>query len=201
MLEWGCPLVAILRPAHKPTSTPRYTSSAVHHPSRSLTSAPLPSGTTGRMWRKTMQPNDGAPDCPGTDLNRNWGSQWGGADLPLPLPNCASTDPCSNSFQGPSVWSEPESAHVRDFLAEDGPARSENEVSGWDPALPHTEKRPCTGEAICQHKSSSRIVLPIQACTARTRSRDEQIVPSPVQGGCRQHRIPYTVPSRACQHV
>ena len=32
--------------------------------------------------------------------------------------------------QGDSVWSEPEAAAVRDFLAEGGPVRQENELMG-----------------------------------------------------------------------
>lgn len=25
-----------------------------------------------RLWRKNRTPNEGSPECPGTDLNRNW---------------------------------------------------------------------------------------------------------------------------------
>jgi hypothetical protein len=81
----------------------------------------------GRMWRKTMSPNAGST-CIGTDLNRNYDDHWGGEGLPVPLPQCASTDPCSNSYRGAEVWSEPEAAAARDFLA--GPARAENELVG-----------------------------------------------------------------------
>ena len=69
----------------------------------------------GRMWRKTRSPNEGS-ECIGTDLNRNYDDHWGGEGIPTPLPDCASTDPCSNSYRGDSVWSEPEAAAVRDFL-------------------------------------------------------------------------------------
>ena len=84
----------------------------------------------GRMWRKTRKPNDGSPTCPGTDLNRNYDDHWSGVDLPGGPQNCASTNPCSNSYQGEDVWSEPESAAVRDFLAVGGPVRQENDLMG-----------------------------------------------------------------------
>jgi hypothetical protein len=38
--------------------------------------------------------------------------------IPTPLPNCASADPCSNSYRGDAVWSEPE---VRKTLSFFGP--------------------------------------------------------------------------------
>jgi hypothetical protein len=84
----------------------------------------------GRMWRKTRKPNGGSPSCPGTDLNRNYDDHWSGVDLPGGPQNCASTNPCSNSYQGDTVWSEPESAAVRDFLAIAGPVRLSNELMG-----------------------------------------------------------------------
>ena len=71
----------------------------------------------GRMWRKTRSPNAG-DDCIGTDLNRNWNDHWGGEGLGGRFPTCASENPCSNSYRGDSVWSEPESAAVRDLLIE-----------------------------------------------------------------------------------
>ena len=84
----------------------------------------------GRMWRKTRKPNEGDPTCPGTDLNRNYDDHWSGVDLPGGPQNCASTNPCSNSYQGDTVWSEPESAAVRDFLSAAGPVRQDNELMG-----------------------------------------------------------------------
>ena len=53
----------------------------------------------GRMWRKTRSPNEDSPDCIGTDLNRNYDDHWSGVDLPGGPQNCASTNPCSNSYQ------------------------------------------------------------------------------------------------------
>jgi len=63
-----------------------------------------------RLWRKTMSGNDGTNACYGTDANRNWGYQWntGGS----------SNNPCSDTYMGPSAFSEVENRNVRDFLWE-----------------------------------------------------------------------------------
>uniref|UniRef100_A0A6B2L5M5 Peptidase M14 domain-containing protein n=1 Tax=Arcella intermedia TaxID=1963864 RepID=A0A6B2L5M5_9EUKA len=53
--------------------------------------------TDDRMWRKTRSPNAGS-DCVGTDPNRNWDFQWGGAGT--------STDPCDDSYCGSAPFSE-----------------------------------------------------------------------------------------------
>ena len=63
--------------------------------------------TNDRMWRKTRKPNDDSP-CIGTDLNRNYDSNWGGQG--------ASPLPCSETFRGPTVFSAEESAAQRDYL-------------------------------------------------------------------------------------
>ena len=49
------------------------------------------------MWRKTRS-NYGT-FCTGVDANRNFDVNWSGEG--------ASTDPCSNTYCGPSVESEP----------------------------------------------------------------------------------------------
>lgn len=69
------------------------------------------SWTDERFWRKNRRDNgDGSF---GVDTNRNWDSNWAGcSESP-----CASPDPSSNVYHGPSVFSEPETAAVRDFLA------------------------------------------------------------------------------------
>lgn len=57
------------------------------------------SHTSDRMWRKSRaKMNDS--DCFGVDLNRNWPNHWGVG---------GSRDPCSEVFQGPYPFSEPES--------------------------------------------------------------------------------------------
>jgi hypothetical protein len=62
--------------------------------------------TTERFWRKNRRNNgDGTF---GVDLNRNWGHQWGGAG------SSGSTD--SETYRGPSPFSEPETQNMRDFF-------------------------------------------------------------------------------------
>ncbi|XP_070577614.1 carboxypeptidase B-like [Ptychodera flava] len=65
------------------------------------------SRTDNRMWRKTRQPNANSP-CIGSDPNRNWDYQWGGAG--------ASTNPCAADYRGPYALSEPEVKGVTDYL-------------------------------------------------------------------------------------
>ncbi|MBL9030703.1 MAG: hypothetical protein JNM80_03230 [Phycisphaerae bacterium] len=64
------------------------------------------SWTNERLWRKNRRDNGGG--CTGVDNNRNWGFQWGGEG--------ASTDPCSETYRGPSGFSEVENQVVRDFV-------------------------------------------------------------------------------------
>lgn len=64
-----------------------------------------------RMWRKTRQP---AGVCRGTDLNRNWDSHWNSTG--------SSPDPCRYDFAGTKVFSEPESAQLSKFIAEQAKA-------------------------------------------------------------------------------
>lgn len=64
------------------------------------------SWTTNRLWRKNRRNNgDGSF---GVDLNRNWAFQWGGGG--------ASTIPADETYRGPSAFSEPESAALRDYF-------------------------------------------------------------------------------------
>jgi carboxypeptidase A4 len=60
---------------------------------------------SNRMWRKNRRNNGGSF---GVDLNRNWGWQWGGAG--------ASSSPSSDTYRGPSAFSEPETQALRDFI-------------------------------------------------------------------------------------
>ena len=48
-------------------------------------------------------------NCKGVDLNRNYEANWGGPG--------ASGNACSDTFRGPSVFSESESQAQRDYLA------------------------------------------------------------------------------------
>jgi len=61
-----------------------------------------------RMWRKNRQPNAGSAAV-GTDLNRNWGWQWG---------CCGGSSGrfSSETYRGPTPFSAPETQRVRDFV-------------------------------------------------------------------------------------
>jgi len=73
--------------------------------------------TNDRMWRKTRKPNQGS-SCVGTDPNRNWDFHWGEGG--------ASANPCSETFRGPSAFSEIEVSTVGRFIVD--PA---NRVRGY----------------------------------------------------------------------
>jgi hypothetical protein len=60
----------------------------------------------GGMWRKNRRLNTGG--CYGVDLNRNYPYQWVGSG--------SSTDPCSDTYRGPSERSEPEIAGLTAFI-------------------------------------------------------------------------------------
>lgn len=71
-----------------------------------------------RQWRKNRAPANcsgwtnfkkTAMCCNGVDLNRNW-------DIAFSQSNYPFNNPCSDEFQGPVPFSEPESRAVRDFV-------------------------------------------------------------------------------------
>jgi murein tripeptide amidase MpaA len=64
------------------------------------------SWTVDRLWRKNRRLNSDGTS--GVDLNRNWAFQWGGGG--------ASTVPNDPTYRGPSPFSEPESAALRDYF-------------------------------------------------------------------------------------
>ncbi len=67
--------------------------------------------TTDRLWRKNRRDNgDGSF---GVDLNRNYAKEWGGPG--------SSGDTFSETYRGPSPFSEPESQACRDFLQKASP--------------------------------------------------------------------------------
>jgi len=70
-----------------------------------------PSG--GGMWRKNRRNNGGSY---GVDLNRNFGYQWGYDDIG------SSPTPSSDTYRGPSAFSEPETQAVRDFILQVQPS-------------------------------------------------------------------------------
>ena len=59
-----------------------------------------------RLWRKNRRLNPGG--CYGVDPNRNWSVDWGGFG--------ASSDPCSETYHGPTAFSEPCTIALRDFI-------------------------------------------------------------------------------------
>lgn len=59
----------------------------------------------GDSWRKNTHTFG---QYVGTDLNRNYGHEWGGGG--------ASTSPSSDTYRGPSAFSEPETQAIRDFI-------------------------------------------------------------------------------------
>jgi len=61
-----------------------------------------------RSWRKNRQPNAGSSYV-GTDLNRNWGYNWGCC-------GGSSGTPSSDTYRGAAPFSAPETAAVRDFV-------------------------------------------------------------------------------------
>lgn len=63
------------------------------------------SHTTNRMWRKSRQPSSSV--CYGTDLNRNFGYLWSTGGM--------STNPCEETYAGPTAFSEPESRALAKF--------------------------------------------------------------------------------------
>jgi hypothetical protein len=60
------------------------------------------------LWRKNRQPNAGTTAI-GTDLNRNWGFQWGCC-------GGSSATPSSETYRGPAAFSAPETQRLRDFV-------------------------------------------------------------------------------------
>jgi carboxypeptidase T len=60
-----------------------------------------------RSWRKNRQPTPNSPYV-GTDLNRNWGHQWGGSG--------SSGSPSSSTYRGWAPFSATEVDHMRDFV-------------------------------------------------------------------------------------
>ncbi|KAK6317875.1 hypothetical protein J4Q44_G00111660 [Coregonus suidteri] len=73
------------------------------------------SHTSNRMWRKTRSQNSGST-CRGVDPNRNWDAGFGGPG--------ASTNPCSDSYHGPSPHSEIEVKNVVNLVKNHGNFKS-----------------------------------------------------------------------------
>ncbi|XP_016977145.1 carboxypeptidase B [Drosophila rhopaloa] len=66
------------------------------------------SHTESRYWRKTRRPTSN-PECVGTDINRNFGYEWGHDEG-------SSSDPCEDNYRGERTFDQPESQVLRDVL-------------------------------------------------------------------------------------
>ena len=66
--------------------------------------------TKDRLWRKNRRPGT---LCDGVDLNRNYNIKWGGGG--------SSSDPCSETYHGKSVASEPETQNTANYFKANGP--------------------------------------------------------------------------------
>ncbi|XP_037883581.1 zinc carboxypeptidase A 1-like [Glossina fuscipes] len=62
--------------------------------------------TTDRMWRKTRTPYENG--CFGADPNRNWGFHWNTVG--------SSNKPCSDTYAGPSAFSEVETRTFSEYI-------------------------------------------------------------------------------------
>ncbi|HEY0730851.1 MAG TPA: M14 family zinc carboxypeptidase, partial [Chitinophagaceae bacterium] len=83
-------------------------------------------GNAGGMWRKNRRLISGSTY--GVDLNRNWGVDWANCSAPIlgSSTSCGSGSPSSDTYYGPSAFSEAENQAVRTF------AQSRNLVTGFD---------------------------------------------------------------------
>ncbi|KAI8591624.1 hypothetical protein BDZ88DRAFT_27512 [Geranomyces variabilis] len=61
-----------------------------------------------RMWRKNRQPNPTHPNCPGTDLNRNWDEHWARV-------GASTSDPCDETYAGTHAFSTAETRALAQF--------------------------------------------------------------------------------------
>ncbi|CAG7837687.1 unnamed protein product [Allacma fusca] len=66
------------------------------------------SRTKDRLWRKTRSNHKSRAGCLGVDPNRNFDYFWGGEGT--------SSDKCSEIYKGPTPFSEPETAAMRDYI-------------------------------------------------------------------------------------
>ncbi|MGB9776484.1 MAG: M14 family zinc carboxypeptidase [Anaerolineae bacterium] len=83
---------------------------------------------TGIYWRKNTDNDDGCanPDYWGTDLNRNYPFYWGCC-------GGSSTNPCAETYRGPSAASEPETQAVLNYVRSQFPDQRDDSLSA--PAL------------------------------------------------------------------
>ncbi len=103
-------------------------------------------GQPWAYWRKNTHPYGScSPTAYGVDLNRNSSFHWGGPG--------ASTDPCAETYRGPSAASENETMRVQSFVATLFPDQRGSNDS--DPAPDNT-----TGVFITLHSYSNLVLWP-----------------------------------------
>uniref|UniRef100_A0A0P6D443 Zinc carboxypeptidase n=1 Tax=Daphnia magna TaxID=35525 RepID=A0A0P6D443_9CRUS len=91
-----------------------------------------------RLWRKNRKINPSSP-CIGVDTNRNFDANFGGVG--------SSDNPCSDTYGGPSAFSEAESQAMRDILLSlQGRAKAavsiHNNAQVWISPYGYTTERP-----------------------------------------------------------
>ncbi|KAK2880478.1 carboxypeptidase A4 [Channa argus] len=112
--------------------------------------------TNDRMWRKTRSKISGSI-CRGVDPNRNWDAGFGGPG--------ASSNPCSDSYHGPSAHSEIEVKNVVDLIKKHGNFKSFISVHAYSQLLmypygytcsdvPHQPELDSVGRAAAQKLTS-----------------------------------------------
>ncbi|XP_014800916.1 PREDICTED: carboxypeptidase A2-like [Calidris pugnax] len=94
--------------------------------------------TTNRMWRKTRSRNPGSV-CIGVDPNRNWDAGFGGPG--------ASSNPCSDSYRGPSANSEVEVRSVVNFIKNHGNIKAFLTLHSYSQLLMYPYGYKCTPPA------------------------------------------------------
>ncbi|XP_005813105.1 carboxypeptidase A1-like [Xiphophorus maculatus] len=96
------------------------------------------SHTNDRMWRKTRSPNSGSV-CVGVDPNRNWDAGFGGPG--------ASTNPCSETYQGSSAHSEIEVKNIVNLIQSHGNFKSFISVHAYSQLLMYPYGYTCRSAA------------------------------------------------------
>ncbi|XP_051468441.1 carboxypeptidase A2-like [Apus apus] len=94
--------------------------------------------TRNRMWRKTRSKIPGSV-CVGVDPNRNWDAGFGGPG--------ASSNPCSESYRGPSANSEVEVRSVVDFIKGHGNIKAFLTLHSYSQLLMYPYGYKCTRPA------------------------------------------------------
>ncbi|KAM8974606.1 carboxypeptidase A2-like [Pelodytes ibericus] len=96
------------------------------------------SHSNDRLWRKTRAPNAGSR-CVGVDPNRNWNAGFAGPG--------ASSDPCSDSYHGPSAESAIEVKNIANFIRGHGNIKGFVSIHSYSQLLLFPYGYKCTNPA------------------------------------------------------